>query len=541
MTDTPNHKYNRPAEGTTNWHIPLNENFKNLDVDVEIRDTEANKSDYDPKEGSKYEATDSGAVYYGDGDTWILANRKIKKLQAESVNDSWLTPQDHTIQAIQDLVDNYEHPHIKLEPGIRYEGDTQLYLDSTIKNDNGITVGGKDIVINARGAAVDYTGSKDTAVMIQQGNLLPSEPDIAESANNDTAGAISINYGSWIGPGRYIPGSAVFRQRPAQRCEIRPSSVQDAEHGILVEWYNGWNEGCHWGFRRGGGLANNKTGSDADTTLSRPAYLLRLAGDESELATEEWSAGYTGRSSGRNSDISIEYHNAANVDDTDYDDTVTFFQDHVALHGSQILLRGFVPDGGTQYRLRGNFFFNKYATMRIESEGGNSNSVVMDIGDNTHTPHILRGERFSTGGTTIKAEGNASVPTLNALGNARSHRPGSFKIKGDGQPANDDYWLAYHDGDKKPFGLSKVYAQGPGGGTLALKSHKTIKTTGAEGSNDPDIQAPNFSPSGDRLIKGSFDEHPSNVSNGDTWYITGNGGEAEGFYGQTASGVVKFG
>lgn len=82
MTNTPNHNYNTPSEGTTNWHIPLNENFHHLDTDVEIRDTEENRQNYDPKQGAKYEAIDSGAVYYGDGDTWVLADRQVNVLRA---------------------------------------------------------------------------------------------------------------------------------------------------------------------------------------------------------------------------------------------------------------------------------------------------------------------------------------------------------------------------------------------------------------------------------------------------------------------------
>lgn len=77
MTDSENHKYNVPAEGTTDWHIPLNENFKSFDTDIEIRDTDANKSNYTPKDGAMYRATDTGAIYIGDGSSWVLANVKV--------------------------------------------------------------------------------------------------------------------------------------------------------------------------------------------------------------------------------------------------------------------------------------------------------------------------------------------------------------------------------------------------------------------------------------------------------------------------------
>lgn len=67
---TENHDYNAPPRGTENWDRLLNENFSDLDVDVEIRDTEANRGNYDPKEGAKYVATDTGATYRGDGSSW---------------------------------------------------------------------------------------------------------------------------------------------------------------------------------------------------------------------------------------------------------------------------------------------------------------------------------------------------------------------------------------------------------------------------------------------------------------------------------------
>ena len=67
-----NNRYNTPEEGTLDWHVPLNENFRRLDQDVEIRDVEANKSDYEPADGSKFLATDTGTVYTGDGSSWNL-------------------------------------------------------------------------------------------------------------------------------------------------------------------------------------------------------------------------------------------------------------------------------------------------------------------------------------------------------------------------------------------------------------------------------------------------------------------------------------
>ena len=71
-------RYNRPSEGAVDWHIPLNENFERLDRDVEIRDTEAARGEYDPVEGAKFLATDSGATYVGDGDDWTLVGYVVR-------------------------------------------------------------------------------------------------------------------------------------------------------------------------------------------------------------------------------------------------------------------------------------------------------------------------------------------------------------------------------------------------------------------------------------------------------------------------------
>ena len=71
MPETPNHSYNVPDEGASDWHEPLNENFRQYDTDIEIRDEAANRSEYQPVDGAKFLATDTGVVYVGDGSNWV--------------------------------------------------------------------------------------------------------------------------------------------------------------------------------------------------------------------------------------------------------------------------------------------------------------------------------------------------------------------------------------------------------------------------------------------------------------------------------------
>jgi hypothetical protein len=66
--ETPNHKYNRPKKGEEDWHNPLNENFNDIDADVELRDfggPNEGSNDYEPVENAKYFDMESGRVYIG--------------------------------------------------------------------------------------------------------------------------------------------------------------------------------------------------------------------------------------------------------------------------------------------------------------------------------------------------------------------------------------------------------------------------------------------------------------------------------------------
>jgi hypothetical protein len=64
------HDYNTPNSGSSDWHIPVNENFEKLDQDVEIRDVESKLNDYEPKDLAKFFAVDTGAIYVGNGTQW---------------------------------------------------------------------------------------------------------------------------------------------------------------------------------------------------------------------------------------------------------------------------------------------------------------------------------------------------------------------------------------------------------------------------------------------------------------------------------------
>jgi len=67
---TDQHSWYYPADGERDYEDTFETFFEQLDNDVEIRDTDSNKSNYDPKAGAKYIGTDTQKVYLGDGSSW---------------------------------------------------------------------------------------------------------------------------------------------------------------------------------------------------------------------------------------------------------------------------------------------------------------------------------------------------------------------------------------------------------------------------------------------------------------------------------------
>lgn len=503
MTDTPNHKYNQPAEGTTDWHKPLNENFEKLDSDVEIRDSEANKGDYEPKQDAKYEATDSGAIYYGNGTSWVLANRRVEKFQAKDVNGV-LTPQKNTIQAIQDLVSEYRNPHIKLKPGVMYEGDTQLVLDSYPSGEYE-----RQIYINAYGAGVNYTGKKESAVRIFQRDVYQTNKGDASAFGGKT----KIEFGTWLGPGKEVSNSAVIREDDTFGTVILPTKVSNAEHGILAVNNGAWSEGLKLGVKNTGEYEGSVTTHGKD-------YLVRLAGGASDFPD---AGSNSGGPSFRDTDVIIPWGSA---------DNIIFWQDHASTHGGHHVVRGFLPSGGTGYKLDSAAAVNRYCQVEFESEGGNANSIAIDVSNANGVPMFIA-PRIQTEGKNVKG----SLTRLSEVG----WKGSPLKVT----PPHggfDTNWLSanYPGTDDTKYTITNRK------NSFALKHNNDSFVSSWDSNNNyapfrgSEFQAQSPQGTGNRSFMGGFDSHPDG-SAGDVWYITGNGSPSEGYYGQTSDGVVQIG
>ena len=99
---TENHSYNTPDQGSTDWNVPLNRNFENLDTDVEVRDEAENRADYAPKNGAKFFATDTGAVYVGDGSEWTEVPTRVPRSTTDpadaAVGQLWYRADEDTLK-----------------------------------------------------------------------------------------------------------------------------------------------------------------------------------------------------------------------------------------------------------------------------------------------------------------------------------------------------------------------------------------------------------------------------------------------------------
>jgi len=258
MTDTPNHGYTTPPEGTENWHVPLNENFEKLDNDVEIRGPEEDKGKYEPEEGTKYEATDSGAVYYGDGTSWVLANREVDSISANNINGVKV-PDGTDIDAFRDAVDRaYEETAnkgavVRLRPDVEYQWDETFTYNPADGN----------LRVEAHHATINHT----------------SDPAVETTSSIGTRSHRLMWFGGvFVGPGQQegdsvdpqgIPdaapevptGTSTFRLSDSFGHTIKPDACRDVTAGIYVRNVDHWSEALKLGHTRTGGVGSHEWNS----------------------------------------------------------------------------------------------------------------------------------------------------------------------------------------------------------------------------------------------------------------------------------------
>lgn len=94
---TDNHGYQLWGYREDGWEH--RSDFTQLDVDVEIRDTEANRTQYTPKSGAKFFSVDTGAIYIGTGTEWTQVTTGGGSGETDSL---LITPQDLSLVTGED-------------------------------------------------------------------------------------------------------------------------------------------------------------------------------------------------------------------------------------------------------------------------------------------------------------------------------------------------------------------------------------------------------------------------------------------------------
>jgi hypothetical protein len=159
---TPNHEYHTPKRGTSDWHIPLNDNFDQLDQDVEIRDSEERLQDYSPTSGSKFLATDSRKLFVGDGTEWSHLGTLRRGGTAYAID----FPGDDLASRVRNALDSLPkgRGRVGISPhpdGSPWQWTEDLTLDP-------FEYGGLDIDVHAN-AEIEYTGNGVPLTVDRQG------------------------------------------------------------------------------------------------------------------------------------------------------------------------------------------------------------------------------------------------------------------------------------------------------------------------------------------------------------------------------------
>lgn len=123
---TPNHELAKWEEGDTEWtHAP---DMQKIEERLVIRDEETNLENYSPYSSATFVATDTGAVYDGDGSSWNGATREIETVSTSNVtvSDSVTWPDGSTTTTSPTGVGKESYHHVPA--GIVYRDSNGSYV-----------------------------------------------------------------------------------------------------------------------------------------------------------------------------------------------------------------------------------------------------------------------------------------------------------------------------------------------------------------------------------------------------------------------------
>lgn len=107
MEETSNHELNKYNTGEASWEHSTD--MQHIEERLVIRDTESNMSNYTPHSTATFIATDTGAVYDGDGSSWNLATRRLTEINIDDLIDGSGTSHTGELADLSDIVDDYSN------------------------------------------------------------------------------------------------------------------------------------------------------------------------------------------------------------------------------------------------------------------------------------------------------------------------------------------------------------------------------------------------------------------------------------------------
>lgn len=111
VKETENHALNKYDKGDANWnHSP---DMQHIEERLVVRDEESRLNDYIPHDTATFIATDSGAVYDGDGTQWSKAQRDVGSLSTDRVGNATYYVRDS--DSLQSVV-NAAPPEADIKP-----------------------------------------------------------------------------------------------------------------------------------------------------------------------------------------------------------------------------------------------------------------------------------------------------------------------------------------------------------------------------------------------------------------------------------------
>lgn len=120
VEETPNHELHKYEPGDTDWtHSP---DMQHIEERLVIRDVEANRSRYTPHPTATFIATDTGAVYDGDGEAWNAATRAFESIRTKALS----VGDEGPVTSLSDLGGG-----VRTDAVVVGEGNTYRAIDGT--------------------------------------------------------------------------------------------------------------------------------------------------------------------------------------------------------------------------------------------------------------------------------------------------------------------------------------------------------------------------------------------------------------------------